>query len=162
MLAHTMLRMGNHKPAMKIALIYAAVGALWVLLSDRILGMMVSDIETIVLLQSYKGWLFVLLTALLIYYLIEIQTTISDRFEAKLKERDEEIQLTFQNAPTAIITSDLQGRFLSANQSACAMLGYSEEELCGISYREITYEEDLEEAERVAEEMRRGRARHLR
>ena len=149
MIAETMQAIENHKPAVKIAAIYALVGVLWVLLSDHILAMFVTDLETVVLIQSYKGWFFVLLTAALIYYLIESQTSISDRFEEKLKERDDELRLTFQNAPTAIMTSDIDGRFLSANDSACAMLGYQEEELCAISYREITHDEDLAEGDQL-------------
>ena len=158
-IADSMQVLENHKPAFKIASIYALVGVLWVLLSDRVLAVLVADLETIVLLQSYKGWFFVLLTAVLIYYLIESQTNISDRFEEKLKERDDELRLTFQNAPTAIMTSDINGRFLSANESACAMLGYSEEELCNISYREVTCDEDLEEGNRLLEKCAKGEIR---
>ena len=159
MIADSMQVLENHKPAFKIAAIYAIVGVLWVLLSDHILAIFVTDLETILLLQSYKGWFFVLLTAVLIYYLIESQTSISDRFEEKLRERDDELRLTFQNAPTAIMTSDINGRFLSANDSACAMLGYSEEELRAISYREITCEEDLEESDRLLEQCAKGEIR---
>ena len=151
MITYTMQSIESHKTAVKISAIYAFVGVLWVLLSDRILTMVVADLETIVLIQSYKGWIFVLLTAALIYYLIDTQINISERFEEKLKERDDELSLTFQNAPTAIMTSDIDGRFLSANESACAMLGYSEEELRSISYREITYEEDLQESDHLLE-----------
>lgn len=159
MIADNMQAIESRKPAFKIATIYAIIGVLWVLLSDRILAILVTDLETIVLLQSYKGWFFVLLTAVLIYYLIETQTNISDRFEEKLKERDDELRLTFQNAPTAIMTSDITGRFLSANESACAMLGYSEDELCTISYREVTCEEDLDEGHRLLEQCANGEIR---
>ncbi len=147
------------KPAAKIALIYAAVGLVWVLLSDKILAYFTSDLATITLIQSYKGWAFVLLSALLIYYLIETQINISTEVKEQLRDRENELRLTFQMAPTAIMTSDMRGRFLSANQSACEMLGYSEEELTGISFREITHPEDLQESERLVNQCAQGELR---
>ena len=46
----------SRKPAFKIATIYAIVGVLSVLLSDHILAILVADLETMILLQSYKAW----------------------------------------------------------------------------------------------------------
>lgn len=149
----------GHRPALTVASIYAVVGILWVSLSDRILAFLVTDVTTVTAIQSYKGWLYVLLTAALIYYLVETQTDASARATNQLKEREDELRLTFQNAPTAIITFDMQGRFLSANQSACTMLGYSESELGSISFRELTHPEDLTEGEQLLKQCARGELR---
>ncbi len=50
--------------------IYAIVGSLWILLSDQLLNLLVSDQGTILMLSMYKGWAYVLITAALLYLLM--------------------------------------------------------------------------------------------
>ncbi|WP_461208553.1 PAS domain-containing sensor histidine kinase [Desulfocurvus sp. DL9XJH121] len=71
-------------PALKAASIYATVGGLWVLLSDEILGWLVSSLDSYVMFQVWKGWLFVLATALLVYLL-------ASRYIRKIVCQQEEI-----------------------------------------------------------------------
>ena len=56
--------------ALKIILIYIIIGASWIALSDRVLAMLFPDSETYQLLQSYKGWFYVLLTGIIFYVII--------------------------------------------------------------------------------------------
>ena len=55
--------------AIKTAIIYAIFGGLWILLSDKLLGIMVTDLNTYAEVQTWKGWLYIVVTALLIYHL---------------------------------------------------------------------------------------------
>lgn len=57
-------------PATAVALLYLFVGALWVSLSDRFLAAAVEDPVRLTLFQTYKGWAFVVGTALLLYILV--------------------------------------------------------------------------------------------
>lgn len=54
----------------KITAIYALVGGLWVLFSDKVLAMLISDSATITRIQTYKGGFYVLATALMLHLLI--------------------------------------------------------------------------------------------
>jgi diguanylate cyclase (GGDEF)-like protein/PAS domain S-box-containing protein len=56
--------------AFRIALIYLVVAALWILLSDRAVDMLVSDHASYVVMQTWKGWLFVAVTAVLLFLLV--------------------------------------------------------------------------------------------
>lgn len=56
--------------ALKIALLYAVVGALWILFSDSLLEALVDDAATLSRLQTLKGWGYVALTAWVLYLLI--------------------------------------------------------------------------------------------
>ena len=56
--------------SLKVTGIYLIVGALWILLSEKILGFLVSDKEMITILSMIKGWLYVAVTGVLIYILI--------------------------------------------------------------------------------------------
>lgn len=53
--------------ALTIALVYAAFGALWILLSDTLLGWLLQDRDLLLLVSTVKGWVFVFLSALLIF-----------------------------------------------------------------------------------------------
>lgn len=55
-------RRALHAP-LRITLVYLAVGALWILLSDRILEAVAGDGPTYAVLQTLKGWIFVGITA---------------------------------------------------------------------------------------------------
>ncbi len=55
---------------MAVALVYAAFGALWILLSDTALGWLLEDRDTLLLLSTAKGWLFVLLSSVLLFFLV--------------------------------------------------------------------------------------------
>jgi len=53
-----------------VVLIYAAVASLWILLSDRLLGWLLPDPAQMLLASTFKGWLFVLLTSMLLFVLM--------------------------------------------------------------------------------------------
>lgn len=55
---------------LRIALIYLGLGGLWILFSDRILAGFITDFHTLTVMQTYKGWFYVLVTAFLAYLLV--------------------------------------------------------------------------------------------
>ena len=55
------------KYALKICIPYALIGGIWIIVSDRVLAWAVNDTETLTVLQTYKGWFFVVMSALVIY-----------------------------------------------------------------------------------------------
>ena len=56
--------------ALRVALVYAVFAALWILLSDRAMGLVWRDPETLVQASMLKGWFFVAVTTLLLYVLV--------------------------------------------------------------------------------------------
>jgi PAS domain S-box-containing protein len=55
---------------LKIVFIYAGFASLWILLSDKIVAQLFSDAASITLASTVKGWLFVVITSLLLYGLL--------------------------------------------------------------------------------------------
>jgi PAS domain S-box-containing protein len=55
----------------------------------------------------------------------------------------ERFRLAFERAAIGIGLLDLDGRFLDANRAVCEILGYSEGELIGRSFAEITHADDV-------------------
>ena len=63
----------SHKPsvvALRVSLLYAVVGALWILFSDRLAGEFIRDPEQLTRLAIFKGWCFVAFTGALLYFLL--------------------------------------------------------------------------------------------
>jgi PAS domain S-box-containing protein len=54
--------------AARIAALYLIFAGAWILFSDRLLAGLIADPDTLTQLQTYKGWLFVLVTTALLYF----------------------------------------------------------------------------------------------
>ncbi|HEX7492418.1 MAG TPA: PAS domain S-box protein [Candidatus Limnocylindrales bacterium] len=64
---------------------------------------------------------------------------IHDRYTAEQEQKrsEERFRTLFEYAGDAIFITDLEGQLLDANQTACEQLGYSKEELVGLSVADI-------------------------
>lgn len=76
--------------------------------------------------------------------------------EAELRERSEELRLIFDNTPTAITITDLDGRIRNANRSCTELLGYTREALIGRSHAELIVADDREYLLRELARAQRG------
>lgn len=55
----------------RISAIYIILGALWILFSDQLVIRLTSDPHQIQLLSTYKGWFYVLVTGILLFFLVK-------------------------------------------------------------------------------------------
>jgi signal transduction histidine kinase len=55
----------------RITIIYVILGALWILFSDQLVVRITSDPQHILMLSTYKGWFYVLVTGILLFFLIK-------------------------------------------------------------------------------------------
>lgn len=72
----------------KIGLVYLLVGGLWILFSDRIVGMLFSDPQTILKIQTFKGWFYVLITGILFFFFLRHHLEKLRSAEARARESD--------------------------------------------------------------------------
>jgi len=122
-----MERVGN--VALRTSLAYALVGAAWILLSDSLLELLVTDPHTIHTLQTFKGWAFVLVTALLLYLALrgqlrrrEEQAAARRRAEQAIRESEARFRTLVEHAPGGIFVQT-DGCFAYLNACALAALG---------------------------------------
>jgi PAS domain S-box-containing protein len=85
-----------------------------------------------------------------------VDITKRKKAEKALKESEELSKAIVANAPIGIATSDASYHFLSANEAFCAILGYSEEELRKLTFKEITHPEDLRSSIQKMAELQAG------
>ena len=77
---------------------------------------------------------------------VGIAEDITNRREAEeaLKKSEEQFRLTFEMAPIGMAISSLRGKFQRVNPALCDALGYTKEELLGVSFADISHPEDWE------------------
>ncbi len=132
----------NIKRAIWISLLYLIFGALWIYLSDSIVNAIASGNDQLTLLQTYKGWFFILVTALLLYLLtyqflhkafIEYQHHIEqqNRAQQQLIEKDTLLKTIINSSPDAIFVKDSEGRYVFFNEAAARITGVQVEDAIG-------------------------------
>lgn len=65
--------MKNLSPPLKITLLYAAFGVAWIFFSDRALELFITNPKLLGEIQTLKGSLYVLVTSIFLYYLINCE-----------------------------------------------------------------------------------------
>lgn len=83
----------KNKIAIKITLIYFLTGFLWILFSDLLIQGFSGSSDSVTQLQTFKGWFFVGITAILLYLLISKELRKKNIIESdliKAKEKAEE------------------------------------------------------------------------
>lgn len=113
----------------RVGLIYAVFGVLWILLSDRLLESLVTDTAVLTDIQTYKGGIFVLLSSLIIFSLLRRELKLRTISEEKVLESEERHRQLFENSLDAILLTAPDGRIHSANLAACQMFGKTEAQI---------------------------------
>ncbi len=104
-----------NRSALKVALAYGVVGALWILFSDQALEAFVKDPSR---WQTIKGWAYVTVTALLVYFMVRRQTEKLLDAALRLQTREAETREIFDAANSAILVVHPEsGAILDANQT---------------------------------------------
>ena len=82
-----------------------------------------------------------------------------ERLEAELAllQSRKAFQNYFQNCSVGMSVTSPEKKWLEVNQSLCSMLGYSKEELDGLTWVDVTYPEDVEKNSRLFSEMLVGK-----
>ena len=86
----------------KITLVYLLIGGTWILFSDKLLLLFVTDVDSLSTLQTYKGWFYMLTTAFILYsflrtYLKKLRIAKyrlinqQDRMELLIKEKTQKL-----------------------------------------------------------------------
>ena len=122
----------------KLVATYAIFSFLWILLSDKAVALLFADPDTIVLVSLLKGWLFVAVTALLLYLLArrlfaEIQTHALTAHEAQTERQrtDQLLAAIVDSSSDVIFAKDLAGRYLLFNREGGRTLGKDPDNILG-------------------------------
>jgi PAS domain S-box-containing protein len=81
---------------------------------------------------------------------------VEERASQALHESESRFRAIFEQAAIGMADSSLETRFIRVNQRFCEIMGYSREELLGLTFREITHPDDLARDEQQVAQLLRG------
>jgi len=93
------------KSAIRLSLFYIVFGSLWIILSDEILEWLITDYQTYQTIQTYKGWLYVIITGILLYFLVLRTLKLYESARSQTSDINEELNQQLK------ITSEIQQRY---------------------------------------------------
>ncbi|TGN20605.1 sensor histidine kinase [Leptospira idonii] len=95
------------KPAIRVAVIYLILGFVWIYGSDYALSVLLQTTEEIRIAQNYKGWLFVFLSAVAIYFLLLRELKVQSRVLREKEESDYLYQNILEKVGDSVIVFNL-------------------------------------------------------
>lgn len=131
----------------RITLLYIIIGSLWILFSDEFAVFIAKDSHQFFIISTYKGWFYVLITGLLLFYLIKNEVkrrnVINQQLQKEIVVRREAEQnlillnFAIKNVSESIFLVDENARLQFINEESCRILGYSRFELLSMSVPDI-------------------------
>jgi len=115
---------------LKIVVLYAISGVLWILFSDTVLMTIVREPEVFTRFSIIKGWFYVVVTAVLLFYLIRQYTHGQDDARKEIETSEEHYRTLFENAGDAIFLMR-DDRFIDCNSKTLTMFGCTREQIIG-------------------------------
>jgi signal transduction histidine kinase len=110
--------------AAKIAGLYLVIAALWIFFSDKLLAALVPDQATFRRLEIYKGWFFVAVTAIMLYWLIQRYVTALRRNSEALLIQFAQLTTIFDSLNALVYVADLETyRLIYMNRYGAALFG---------------------------------------
>ncbi|MFO7323207.1 MAG: PAS domain-containing sensor histidine kinase [Chloroflexota bacterium] len=119
------------KTESRLSLLYFALGIIWILVSDSVLvGIFETRPDDSPLLGTFKGCLYVAVTAGLLYWLLRREFRMREQTEAELNRNRLFAQRVIETAPDAVMVYNadgLQAHYI--NEQVEAVFGYTPDEV---------------------------------
>jgi PAS domain S-box-containing protein len=136
--------------SLRIAATYLLMGTAWILLSDRLLALLVTDVRSLTAAQTVKGWVFVLGTAAAMYFLISRSVYALLRSEEALRERDRTLDALLANLPGMAYRcrNDSAWTMEFLSEGCRELTGHEPSELVGnavVAYADLIVPEDRDD-----------------
>lgn len=106
----------QHTP-LTIAAIYSLAGAFWILLSDWLLNLLVTEPAIIARLSTLKGWIFIAVTALVLQRLLAAHQAAINRSGDAVREREELLRNVLDTLPVGVWLLDREGTITYGNRA---------------------------------------------
>ena len=91
---------------------------------------------------------------------VGVQNDITERrrIEEVLRESEERFRATFEHAAVGAAQVGTDGRWLRVNRHLCGIVGYTQDEMIGMTFQDITHPDDLEADLAQARALLRGKS----
>lgn len=143
--------------AARIAVVYLVVGLLWITLSDMLIARIFPDKASYLIAETYKGWFYVVVTAVLLLLLVRnlvsrlrhqqehlselAEQRTAGMYEQELFRSRQLFKELIDHAPIGIYWKDTDGRYLGCNKAMASSLMATPEDIVGKTNRIFMDEE---------------------
>tara|TARA_R110002126_G_scaffold291780_1_gene457923 strand:- start:15843 stop:22151 length:6309 start_codon:yes stop_codon:yes gene_type:complete len=138
--------------ASSIAIIYFIICTLYIIASDKLLLVFISENitnETLTQIQTYKGIFFVLFSSFVIYVHLKRRDSIVNKYTSSLKNNQKQYQDLFKNMSHGVIYATPDGIVTSVNQSTLDILGITKKQMIGKSLFDDSWRPVNSDGERI-------------
>ena len=149
--------------ALRVSVVYAVAAGLWILLSDRALGILIANPRVLIQAEVYKGWVFVAVTALMLYVILRNQLRTEEKeatgrkeAEAALQRHEEQYRLLIENLATGVVIVDPRELMLFANPAAEKVFGAPKGGLVGRNLMEFLGDKERQEVQKESDKRAQG------
>ncbi|MFZ4681559.1 MAG: ATP-binding protein [Terrimicrobiaceae bacterium] len=134
------------KPAIRIALMYALLSGLYIVLSDWAARQLTrGDSDLLTQWQSMKGLAFVAASAVMIFFLVYHYVRSRDHTQELLEQALDSFEQLFRRNPLPVLVYDTASlRVLAVNDAAVEEYGYKREEFLRLTLAKLHGEEDFD------------------
>jgi len=130
---------------LKITVIYVFIASMWIVISDRLLALSVTDPERLASIEWVMESVFILITGALLYLLISRYEAAMRRSREALEESEERYRQMVENSPNPIFSVDAEGSIVMWNRACEKVFGLGREEALGMKYTELLTPEEVEQ-----------------
>jgi PAS domain S-box-containing protein len=119
----------NYLNPLSITLLYLVLGITWILFSDQWVSGISSSPEQLTLLQTWKGWFYVFVTAVGLFILISVHRKLALQSAELLTTSEKKFENLFHNNPYPIVVCETGSKKLvTHNKAFLRTFGYTEEQ----------------------------------
>ncbi|MGE4291104.1 MAG: PAS domain-containing protein [Desulfovibrio sp.] len=130
-------RFPGGQSALLIALSYAACGFLWILLSDRAIELLIDDPAALGIVQTSKGWFFILGTAAILYFFVRRQLDRAFQSALATQKQTDQLAELMHVLPLAAQGYDEKRRVVLWNAGSEQLYGIPASEALGRKLEEL-------------------------
>ena len=105
------------KEATRITAVYLLFGLSWILFSDGFVHLFTMDKDTLYKINIIKGWFYVLITAALVYYLINRYLQKISQTMGVLQQKETLLLSLLDSIPDLIFYKDIDGVYMGCNKA---------------------------------------------
>ena len=117
---------------LKITFVYFLFGILWIYFSDTAINLFIDDLNTLQFIQTIKGWVFICLSTILLYFFSKQQFNNLQEEKNQLAKTKDLLENIIENAPVNIFWKSVDGAYIGSNKRFLELINLkNKEELIG-------------------------------
>ena len=113
---------------LKITFVYFLFGILWIYFSDTAINLFIDDLNTLQFIQTIKGWVFICLSTILLYFFSKQQFNNLQEEKNQLAKTKDLLENIIENAPVNIFWKSVDGAYIGSNKRFLELINLKSKE----------------------------------